>query len=112
MGQISDEVMERTEGTDPTAEEPAEYYGQYDGSEGPEERPVELVSSQDSSNCNEWVKLQEPVDGPGTQLPEFFSDCGDYTEPSEEREKECLAYASDCNNFHNHTFKAVKVFDL
>ena len=75
--------MQWAEGTDPTAKEPAEYYGQYNSDKGPKKGPVELVSGQNGSDCHQWVELQEPVNGPGADLPEFFSYGGDYAEPNE-----------------------------
>ena len=77
-------MVQGAEGTDPTAKESAEYYGQYNSYEGPEEGPVKCMCSQYCSDCNEGVELQEPVNGPGAELTEFFSYCGDYTEPDEQ----------------------------
>ena len=70
------------------------------------------MGGQYCSDCDERVKLEEPVNRPGPNLPEFFAYCGDNAKPKKHREKEDLAYTSDGNNFHNHTFKAVMVFGL
>jgi len=67
------------------------------------------MCGQHCSDCDERVELQKPVDRPGPQLPEFLAYGADYAEPDKERKKEGLTYASDCYNFHNHTFSLVKV---
>ncbi len=70
------------------------------------------MCSQNGSDCYERIELQEPVDRPGAKLPEFLAYSADYAEPEKHREKENLTYTSNCYNFHKHTFRAVKVFDL
>ena len=59
------------------------------------------MCGQDRCDCDQWIKLEKPVNGPTAQLPESLAHGVDDAEPDEHREKEYLAYPSDCYDFHN-----------
>ena len=92
--------MQRAKGTDPAAEEPPEYYCQYNRSQRPQKRPIEGMGGQYCSDCHQGVELEEPVNRPAPQLRPFFPYGADDAKPNKHREEENLAYSSDCYYLH------------
>ena len=97
--------MDASKRAKPPAKKPSENNGQGDCGESPEETGIDAVGAQQGSETDQRIQLQEPIDGPSSQLPPLLAQVRCRTKPEEEQQEKALRNASNRSDSHEFSLE-------